>query len=98
MWKKVTDIADADEIHMVYNSYLENSPKGHERLKRTAEAEPISFVNLSRQSYKVSPESSLLRCPKSVGSQWSLVVVLLRLITYETLKCFTKMQIHSNLN
>ena len=98
MWKKVTDVADADEIHMVYNSYLENSPKGHERLKRTAKVEPTSFVNLSRQSYKVSPESSLLRCPKSVGSQWSLVVVLLRLKSYKTLKCFTEMQIHSNLN
>ena len=50
MRKKIPDIADADELHIFYGSYLDNFPKGHERLKRTAEVEPTSFVNLSRQS------------------------------------------------
>ena len=50
MWKKITDIADADEIHIVYGSYLEISLKWHEQLRRTAEVEPIQFVNLSRLS------------------------------------------------
>ena len=50
MWKTITNIAEADEIHIVYDSYLENSLKGHERLRRSAEVEPIEFVNLSKQS------------------------------------------------
>ena len=50
MWKKITDIADADEIHIVYGSYLEISLKWHEQLRRIAEVEPIQFVNLSRLS------------------------------------------------
>ena len=49
MWKKIIDIADADEIHIVYGSYLENSLRGHEWLRRTLEVELIEFVNLSRQ-------------------------------------------------
>ena len=48
-WKKIPDIANADEIHIVYESFLENSLKGHERL-RTEGVEPIKFVNPSRQS------------------------------------------------
>ena len=50
MSNKITDIADEHEIHIIYNSYLENSLKGHERLRRTAEVESIEFVNLSKQS------------------------------------------------
>ena len=49
IWKKITDIAGADEIHIVYDRYLENSLKGQERLRRTMEAEAIEFVNLSKQ-------------------------------------------------
>ena len=50
MWKKITDIADADKMHIVYNRYFENSLKKHELLRRTTEVKPIEFVNLSRQS------------------------------------------------
>ena len=50
MWKKITDMTDADEMHTVYDNYLENSLKRHERLRKTAKTEPIEFVNLSRQS------------------------------------------------
>ena len=50
MWKKITDIADADKMHIVYNRYFENSLKKHEMLRRTTEVKPIEFVNLSRQS------------------------------------------------
>ena len=50
MWKTITHIAEADEIHIVYDSYLENSLKGHERSRRSAEVETVEFVNLSQQS------------------------------------------------
>ena len=50
MWKTITHIAEANEIHIVYDSYLENSLKGHERSRRSAEVEPLEFVNLSQQS------------------------------------------------
>ena len=50
MWKKITDIADADKMHIVYNRCFENSLKRHELLRRTAEVKPIEFVTLSRQS------------------------------------------------
>ena len=52
MSNKITDIIDAEEIHIIYDSYLKKSLKRHERLRRTAEVEPIEFANLSRQSPK----------------------------------------------
>ena len=50
MSKKITDIADADKINIVYKSYLEYSLRGYERLRKSAKLEPIESLNLSRQS------------------------------------------------
>ena len=50
MSKKITDIADADKINIVYKSYLEYSLRGYERLRKSAKLEPTESLNLSRQS------------------------------------------------
>ena len=115
MWNKITDIIDAEEIHIIYDGYLKNYLKEHERLRRTVEVEPIEYPNLSRQSpkpeqlerfgpvqlkrstYTVSPGCSLLRSSKTAGSEAYVVVAILRMIGYKTVKCFVKKHIHSNL-
>ena len=57
----------------------------------------FGHARLTRSTYKVSPGRSLLRLLKTVGSDWYLVIVLLRFMAYETVKCFVEKHIHCSL-
>ena len=82
--RRIADIADEDEIRIVYGSCLKNYMGGisdWEELWTDRVCQSIKIVlntcatwigpvQLTKSTYKVSSGGSLLRCPKAVRSEW----------------------------
>ena len=50
MWKSMTSVSKFDTIHIVYDSYIDDSIKEAERIRRAKESDPLEYIDLSLQS------------------------------------------------
>ena len=50
MWKSMTSVSKFDTIHIVYDSYIDDSIKEAEGIKRAKESDPLEYTDLSLQS------------------------------------------------
>ena len=50
MWKSMTSVSKFDTIHRVYESYIDDSIKEAERIRRAKESDPLEYIDLSLQS------------------------------------------------
>ena len=50
MWKLMTSVSKFDTIHIVYDSYIDDSIKEAERIRRAKESDPLEYIDISLQS------------------------------------------------
>ena len=50
LWQSVVSISIFDTIHIVYDSYTDDSIKECERMSRSAEVDPLEYVKLTGRS------------------------------------------------
>ena len=50
IWKSMTSVSKFETIHIVYDSYIDDSIKEAERIRRAKECDPLEYIDLSLQS------------------------------------------------
>ena len=64
--KRIESTGTAQDLHLVYGSYLEHSTKECERMRRMGDNAPLEYVDLSRKS--PMPVQIDWSCSKNMGN------------------------------
>ena len=68
MLKRIESTGTAQDLHLVYDSYLEHSTKECERMRRMGDNAPVEYVDLSMKSPIPVQIDHFWSCSKNKGN------------------------------